>query len=468
MLGVGLEIRDEWVPARLLPTAGIRNQGEQEKRAASALLAVMSAVPDFCNALLDDMKAYRGKISTFTELRFKDEDERLHIPDGAIVIERGQKTWSCLVEIKTDGAVLESDQVSRYLDLARANGFNGLLTISNQIRGDASELPYAVKGQKLRGLTVCHLSWWHVLTEAIVQHRFRGISDPDQAWILGELIRYLDDEKSGAAGFDGMGRAWVRVRESARNGTLRADDPETGTISARWEQFIAYLCLHLSQELGVDVKHLRPRGKTPEEQVGLAAQRLAGEGVFSSSLQVPDAVGPIGVEANLRTRLVTTNVEVSAPREGRPKTRINWLLRQLRDAPDDLRIDVHFSRVRATRSELLRDCRHSPELLLLKDDPKREPRAFVVALSRAMGKKDGRKEGSFVAETRRQVTSFYGDLVQGLVPPRTQAPKIREPEGADAGVPEPPIPDKSEGAVRREHDTSLQRLAAMVSLDGDY
>lgn len=464
MNNAALEIQDEWVPARLLPTAGIRNQIEQEKRAASALLAVMSAVPDFCHALLTDLKSQKGKISTYTELRFRDGEEKLHIPDGAVVVERGQKTWSCLVEIKTDGAVLEGDQVSRYLDLAREYGFDGFLTISNQICGDSKELPYSVRKSKLRGLSIRHLSWWHVLTEAIVQHRFRGISDPDQAWILGELIRYLDDEKSGAAGFEGMGQAWVRVRESARNGTLRADDPKAKTISARWEQFVEYLCLHLSQELGVDVKHLRPRGKTAEEQVLAATQKLASDGVFASSVQVPDAVGPIGIEANLRTRQVTTSVEVSAPKEGRPKTRVNWLLRQLGDAPDDLRIDVHFNRVRATRSELLRDCRRSPELLLLRDEPKREPRAFVVALAKAMGKKDGRKEGSFVAETRRQTTDFYGDLVQGLVPPQTQAPKIREPEAVDSGPPAVPSPEKSEGLVRREHDSSLQRLAAMVSI----
>lgn len=468
MQGIALETRDDWTAARLLPTAGIRNQGEQEKRATSALLAVMGAVPDFCHALLDEMKVKKGKISTYTELRFKDEEERLHIPDGAIVIERGQKTWSCLVEIKTNSALLEGDQVSRYLDLARKYGFNGLLTISNQIRGDASELPYSVKGQKLKGLTVYHLSWWHVLTEAIVQHRFRGISDPDQAWILGELIRYLDDEKSGAASFGGMGSAWVRVRESARNGTLRVDDPEVKEVSRKWEQFVTYLALHLSQELGVDVKHLRPSGKTPEEQLELTTQRLAGDGIFSASLKIPNVVGPIGIEANLRTRLVTTNVEVEAPKEGRPRTRINWLLKQLKDAPDDLRIDVHFSRVRATRSELLRDCRHSPELLLLKDDPKREPRAFVVALSKSMGRKDGRKEGSFVAETKRQVTNFYGDIVQGLVPPPTHAPKIRETETAEAEPVVQAEPEKSEVAVRREHDLSLQRLAEMMPLGNDY
>jgi len=456
-------MQGDWVSARLLSTAGIRNQGEQERRAASALLAVMSAVPDFCHGLLSGMNAPKGKISTYTELRFKDGEENLHIPDGAVVVERGKKRWSCLVEIKTNGVELNAEQVSRYLDLARAHGFDGLLSISNQIRGDSQSLPYSVRKLKLKGLTVYHLSWWRILTEAIVQHRFRGIADPDQAWILGELIRYLDDEKSGAGGFDGMGREWVAVRESARNRTLRSEDPKAKSIASRWEQFAEYLCLHLGQELGVDVKHLRPRGKSPAEQVEAGAQRLASRGSFSCSIQVPDAVGTIGIEADLRARLVTTSIEMPAPKEGRPRTRINWLLRQLRDAPDDLRVDVRFSRVRATRSELLRDCRESPELLLMKDDPKREPRTFVLARSSPMGKKDGRKAGSFVAETQRQVTEFYRDLVQGLVPPRIKAPRLEKEDGAPtSNPPTPPVSERSEIAVRREHEASLQRIAEMM------
>ena len=143
MGNIDLAMREEWTPARLLPTAGIKNQAEQERRAASALLAVMNAVPDFCNGLLSGMKAQRGKISTYTELRFRDEEGKLHIPDGAVVIERGQKRWSCLVEIKTNGVDLDAEQVARYLDLAREHGFDGLLTISNQIGSDARLLPYS-------------------------------------------------------------------------------------------------------------------------------------------------------------------------------------------------------------------------------------------------------------------------------------------------------------------------------------
>jgi hypothetical protein len=455
--------QDDWPSARLLSTAGIRSQKEQERRAASALLAVLGAVPDFCHGLLTGMKAPKGAISTYTELRFKDGDDKVHIPDGAVIVERGKRRWGCLVEIKTGSTVLEPEQISRYLDLAREHGFNGLLTISNQIRSDPTALPYAVDRRKARGLTVYHLSWWRVLTEAIVQYRFRGIEDPDQAWILNELIRYLDDEKSGASGFEGMGQEWVRVRESARNDTLRASDPEAMAIAARWEQFVEYLCLHLSQELGVDVKHHRPRGKSPEERIAMATERLASDGVLGCSIRVPDAVGSLGVQADLRTRRVNTTVEVPAPKEGRPKTRINWLLRQLSDAPDDLRIEVSFANVRTTRSELLKDCRESPERLLIEEDPKREPRSFVLAQAKPMGKKRGRSEGSFVAEARRQTTDFYRDLVQGLVPPRTKAPKIREEEKtAETETASTEEPEKSEGDARREREASLQRLAEVM------
>src|SRR4051812_14430994 len=104
---------DGWVPARLLPTAGIRGQEEQEKRATSALLAVLRAVPSFGHALLSDLGAPRGEIRAFTEVRLKDGGGRTHIPDGAIAVTRGRTHWSTLVEVKTGRATLDSDQVTR-------------------------------------------------------------------------------------------------------------------------------------------------------------------------------------------------------------------------------------------------------------------------------------------------------------------------------------------------------------------
>src|SRR6185312_11404867 len=93
--------REQWRSARLIPTSGIRGQDEQEGRATSSLLAVMQAVPDFGHALLGHLGAPGGRISTFTEVRFADQEGKRHRPDGAIVVERGKTNWCCLVEVKT-------------------------------------------------------------------------------------------------------------------------------------------------------------------------------------------------------------------------------------------------------------------------------------------------------------------------------------------------------------------------------
>src|SRR4051794_5435133 len=142
---------DGWHPARLIPTAGIKGQEDQEKRATSCLLAVMRAVPEFGHALLRELGAPKSPvIETFTEVRFKDAGGKTVIPDGAIVCQRGKKRWTCLVEVKTGAGVLGNEQVGGYLDIARENGFDGVLTISNQITANSTVTPVAVDGRKLR------------------------------------------------------------------------------------------------------------------------------------------------------------------------------------------------------------------------------------------------------------------------------------------------------------------------------
>lgn len=432
-----------WQPARLLPTVGIRGEEEQEKRATSSLLAVMHAVPEFGHALIGELGAPKGRILTYTELQLTDAAGKRCIPDGGIVAERGQRNWRCLVEVKTSRATLRSDQVERYLDWARDNGFDAVLTISNQITATPQDAPVSVDGRKLRRVRLYHLSWWRILTEAIVQHRHRGVADPDQAWLLGELIAYLDHDKSGASGFQDMGDKWVGVRTAAANETLRASDPEAREVAERWEQFIDYLCLGLGQDLGREVTPVRPRKATAEARLDATVRRLIETGKLEGSVRVPDAVGDVSVEADIRTRRVTTSVRVEAPREGRPKTRINWLLRQLRDAPGDLRLDVSFASARETSSLLLSEARENAERLLSSADPRRDPRAFQLALTRKMGTKRGKEEGSFVRETRRQAIDFYRDLVQDLKPWQASAPKLPperagKPEAVTPPQPEPP------------------------------
>lgn len=419
---------EAWMPARLIPVAGIRGQDEQEIRAASSLLAVMGAVDEFGRALLREVGAPAGRLTTFTEVPLKDADGKVLRPDGAITVERGKTAWRCLVEVKTGNAPLKADQVSSYLDLAREHGFDAVLTISNQISGGPSDVPVVVDGRKLRRVDLRHLSWWRILTEAVMQHQHRGVKDPDQAWILGELIAYLEHDKSGAIGFEDMGKHWVQVRNSARDGTVRIADSGVRDVVDRWEQLIEYLCLGLSQDLGVQVASLQSRAKDGDKWTESLLVTLESSGKLTGSFRVPSAVGPIDIEADLRARLTRASVKLSAPKEGRALTRINWILRQLKKAPRDLRIEVQFARTKETTALLLADALEDPRALLSPSDPKREPRSFTLSLARPLGSRRGRGERSFVLETRRQVVSFYGDLVENLQDWQARAPKLPSPE----------------------------------------
>jgi len=421
-----------WHSARLIPTAGIRGQEEQERRATSSLLAVMGAVPDFGRSILSELGAPRGHISTYAEVQLKDADGKLSIPDGAVVVERGHTRWSCLLEVKTSNADLKTEQVSRYLDMARQHGFDAVLTVSNQITATASETPVAVDRRKVKKVPLYHLSWWRILTEAIMQARHRGVKDPEQAWILRELIHYLDHEKSGASGFQDMGEKWVKVRNASADGTLRAGDREAREVAERWDQFIDYLCLFLSQDLGRDVQPSRPRKQTSEARLDEAVKGLADDGVLRGTIRVPDAVGPLTVEADLRTRKLSTSVAVDAPKTGRPLTRVKWALRQLKQAPGDLRVDVKFANVRDTSSVLFEEAREYPQRLLLASDTKREPRAFVLTLTKSMGTKRGKGEKSFVLETRQQAVDFYRNIVQDIRAWQPPAPKLPDEAPAEA------------------------------------
>lgn len=419
---------------------GIRGQEEQEKRATSVLLAVMHAVPEFGHALLHELGAPRSpRIDTYTEVRFKGA-EKTSIPDGAIVCERGGKRWTCLVEVKTAGASLRTEQVAGYLDAARERSYDGVLTISNDITDGCDHSPLAIDGRKTRSAKLWHLSWWQIMTEAIVQHRHHGIADPDQAWILGELIAYLDSAASGAGGFDDMGPNWVAVRTGAPDRTLRASDPAVRDVAARWDQLVQYLCLGLSQDLGERVVVHRPRKQDQNARIDATSKRLADEGVLQSAIRVPKAAGELAVTADLRARKLNVGVSLQAPTEGKPATRLAWLVRQLPDARGDILISAQYANARQPITATLEQTRQERDALTYPADPKRPPREFTVALLRPIGNKRGQGEGSFVSETRAQLLDFYRDVVQNIKPWQARAPRLPDvPESVpDEPSPEPP------------------------------
>jgi hypothetical protein len=185
-----------------------------------------------------------------------------------------------------------------------------------------------------------------------------------------------------------------------------------------------------------------PRKQTAEQRIDQLRTELVQHGRLNASVLVPDAAGPVHIEADLRAQSVTMSLTIELPREGRPLTLINRLLRQLAEAPGDLRLTTGFPNIRTTSSELLSKARTTPEALLSAGDRKREPRWMQVAVTRKMGTKRGRGQGTFVGDTRLQLVDFYGNIVQSLKVWSPDAPKLPaaqqtlEPEVAQS---EPPV-----------------------------
>lgn len=393
------------------------------------MLAVLTAVREFGRAISQPLGAPAGNVQAFIEVPFMLGEKRV-FPDGLIRVTRGQKSWTALVEVKTGNNELNAEQLENYLDIARDNGFDALLTISNEIPPAAGQHPTKVDKRKLRKVALYHLPWSQVLAEAVIQKEHRGVADPDQAWILGELIRYLEHPRSGALEFEDMGASWVPVRDGIRAGTLRPADNGAAEVAARFDALLRFASLRLGRSLGIEVVPVLSRKEAAEPSLRTAAlvETLVKDGRLAGAIRIPNAVAPLSIELDLRSNQVTCLVELDAPREGRATTRVNWLVRQLKNAPDSLRLEAIATHARgASTAALLKEVLEDANVLV--QDPKKELRSFRLALASPLGTKRGRGRGGAIDSVLDAVDAFYGDVLQHLKAWTAAPPRLRETLG---------------------------------------
>jgi hypothetical protein len=314
--------------------------------------------------------------------------------------------------------------MNAYLDLARELEFDAVLSISNQYVSAATEYPIEVDKRKLRRMTLHHWSWVDILTEAIVQADHRGVNDPDQAYILNELIRYLSDPRSGAVTFEGMGPSWTAVRDAARNGTLRKGDAGVTTVVARWDDLVRYLALSLTADLGRQVRQTLPKNEQkPDERKQALVESLSSKSQLYAELAIPDVAGPLSLLVDLRARQVTASTVLEAPRQGTAKGRVSWLLRHLQKAPDSVVVEARVARSSGSLAAPLRAVREDPTILY--PEKGKELRAFRLSLGGNMGLKRDNSKGSFVESVTTTTERFYADVLQNLRAWKASPPKLR-------------------------------------------
>ena len=355
-------------------------------------------------------------------------------PDGLIRVTYGKSSWSTLVEVKTGDNTLEADQINAYWDLARGNGIDHILTISNEIAPNPDAHP--TDGLKVRSnsrVGVSHLSWTAILSAAIRIQQHTGVQDPEQAWILGELIRYLQHPKSGALDFEDMGPNWVSVREAAHTGDITKHFDGVDDVCARWDQLIRFAALHLASEIGEDVTMVLKRGhQDPKKRMAALVDDLCSDGVMSGVLRIPKTAGDLEIWADLRSRQISAAMEVGAPEDKGAVGRVSWLARQLLDGPGDLIIESYPKNARTPTMASLEEVRDDRRTVL--DEQKRDPYRFRLLLRRdmGMGRKTGRKNPGFITSVMALIETFYGEVVQYVQPWQPPAPQMKRSSQAPA------------------------------------
>jgi hypothetical protein len=413
--------------ARLIPVTGIKGAIDQERRATSALLAVMRIVPEFSQALLKPLGAPVGAISTYIEPEFKLNGRKIR-PDGLITVQRGTKIWTALVEVKTGKNELQLEQINSYLDICKTSGLDALITISNQVLNASGQHPTpGIDLRKLKSTKLQHFSWIKIITESIVLSEHVGVADSERDLILRELIRFLQSEASGASEFNDMGPAWTTVREAIRTSSLRKPDVDVLNTVSNFESLLRYSALTLSARLGVAAKEVVPKTARADYKKHLhaAATKLIADKKLSGEIDVPGAAARLEMEVDLGSGILHCYASVASPSEGRNRSRINWVLRQLKSSPQATYLQWNYKHARVPEQpHLVANLLDKEYEFFLASD--REIVSFRIEMMSKMGTKRSSGKGSFIDSIVELFEGFYGQILQDFKPWQDPAPKLSE------------------------------------------
>ncbi|WP_329055560.1 TerD family protein [Streptomyces violaceus] len=409
---------ESWKQARLFPVSALKNDRDRETRATSVLLSVMAQVPRFGRRITAPFGAPSGRMETFTEVSLPHGDTPRR-PDGVIRVERAGKLWTALVETKTNGNPLRSDQVQAYMDIAARRGYEAVITLSNDVALEGSPLvDVKIDRRRKHQVALWHLSWAEVAHQAQMLIRHEGVGNAARTWLLQDLLHYLQHENSGCHGFQNMGSAWVPVRNGINDETLCQGDPRALEVVESWERLIRQVCLRLGGELGQKVLPAQRtrRGTDPGARRARLADQLCLEGRLQAELRIEGAPGLLTLSADLRTAKLRTSVEIPAPEQGYPLTWAKRLVRRLAEAPADLHVETLVEGGTGGPRGTLERLRPEPADLLPKGNATRIT-GFRLSLFKGMGSGRGSAESGFIRSVDDAVQRFHSSVVVHLDAP---------------------------------------------------
>lgn len=421
--------------ARLIPVVA---DTSKKGRAASIFLATLTAVPAFAASMLSTVGqrvGARASLEGYTEIVFKGSSKDPKIrPDGLLVLKTSRKTWTALVEAKIGRTDLDVDQIYTYLQLAKRQNVDAVITLSNQFTALPVHHPLGIPRTDQKGIELYHWSWMFVLTQTMLLLNDSENVPHDQAYVLSEMVRYFRHASTGVSTFDRMNPEWPDLISLIKSGGHpgKASDVVQNTV-ASWHQETRDICLLLSRRLGhqVNLKLNRAHQNDPVQRVKDDAESLISNQSLTTTIDIPNAAAPIEVEASLIRRTTSCSMRLAAPQDKKSsKARINWLVRQLSkcDYPDVL-LRAHWPGRAPPTQCTLAEAREEPEALIGENHRMAVHALDVVLVRDLAGKFASRKK--FVEELEDLVPSFYEHVAEHLQAWVPSPPKIEKTDPID-------------------------------------
>ena len=438
--------------ARLFP---ILAETSKEKRVASIFLAVMTQIPALAEEVLSTVGIRVGKrtrVRAFTEVVLTEKIEDGCRPDGLLIIDTGRTRWSALIEAKIGRNELTSEQVTKYAELAKANGVDAVITISNEFVARADHSPVSISKTLLRKVDLFHWSWSWLATVCEILEYKEAVTDSEQAYLLRQLNHFLAHPATGVERFTQMTASWKDVTQSVLNDeALKKTAPEVEAVAASWVAEERDLCLHMSSHVGQEVaaKVERKLAEDPAARLKSLVESLVARQTMSSVIRVPNCASDMDVCVDLARRTVAVSMSLKAPSDRKStKARVNWLLRMLSEDDERLLIRAHWPGRGAPTTKDVETLR-SDASAIQNDNADATPHTFEVLLVENLGKRfSGRR--TFVEDIERIVPSFYDlvgvNLKAWQAPPPKPVKARHEPDPGELG------PDDLEEAGAIPHD----------------
>lgn len=448
--------------SKLFPVVADTNR---EQKTLSILLAVLAEVPDFYREILRSIGVSTGKrtrVSAFTEVVLKSDVDNSGRPDGLLLVETGRRTWAALVEAKVGRSSLDSDQVERYLRLARDNGIDAVITISNDFVARPDHSPIAGSIPRLKQLTnrvkLYHWSWAYLATCCEVLS-YQGIPEsPEQDFLIKQLSDYFAHPTTGIERFGRMGPEWKNIVQLVASGApLTRNTPGIEDVVASWFAEERDLSLHMTSRLNRPVAVRIERAQAADQKLRLDSgiSDFIETQSLTSVLRVPDCASDIAVRADLARRTITVSMALRARTDRKTtRSRVNWLLGMLKADDPRLRVQASWPGKAAATSE---------DVAALREDPTRLqsantsllPHSFEVLLIEEPSGKRFSGPKAFIEDLESVVLDFYSLVGATLKAwqPQPPQPVSRRTEELDA-EPVPADLDSIDNAREEDPDTT--------------